>query len=89
MAPAMTKTKSWTVRGLRVNKIKNRDSRWGPGHVHWVIWIPGDHLYVRICRRFASSERALGGVLDWGNVPRDEDVTCQLCLNAWEAIHEE
>lgn len=86
-------TKSWTFRKTRVNKHKNRDSRWGPGKVHWLIYIPkassenhnGFGYYVRACLRFSEAENALGGVMgDIGNVTKDTPVTCKICQR-WEA----
>lgn len=85
-------TKSWTRKGARVNKTRNRPHKWGPGKVHWLIYIGkkdpanqnGFGYYVRACVRAAYSEHCLGGHMgSTGNVTKDEPVTCLRC-QAWE-----
>lgn len=82
-------TRSWVVKGQRVNKSRNRDSQWGPGRVHWTIYVPksdpenrnGSGYWIYTCRMNDWTEHALGGTVgSIGNVPRDEPVTCKNCL---------
>lgn len=81
-------TKSWTRKGQRVNKVRARNHKWGEGKVHWVLLIAKDdkrnvegfRYYVKACVQNAESSHWLGGS-DWGNVPKDEPVTCKKCLN--------
>lgn len=86
-------TKSWIRKGIRVNKTRNRDHKWGAGKVHWLIYVKKDHplnrwgftYYVRACVRSAASEHALGGHSgSTGNVTKDTPVTCKICQR-WEA----
>lgn len=86
-------TQSWTFRKIRVNKLKNRDHKWGPGKVHWVIYISkaapenryGFGYYVKACQRFSDTEHMLGGTNgSVGNVTKDTPVTCKICQR-WEA----
>jgi hypothetical protein len=77
------KTPSWTVqRGkktVRVNKKRNRKSRWGPGKVHWMIYSPEWKAYYKACRTPDNLLFILGGETDVGNVPRDEEISCRNC----------
>jgi hypothetical protein len=88
-------TKSWQRRGKKVNKHRNRDHKWGPGHVHWLRWISkhdesnvnGFGYWVRLCRMHDRGEHLLGGVNgDIGNVLKDEPVTCKICLNLEDVL---
>jgi len=78
------KTKSWIVqRGgekVRVNKMLNRRSRWGPGKIHWVVHVPLWDAYRKACRAPDDLLLILGGESRWGNVPRGEKISCQSCL---------
>lgn len=94
-APAVDPcTKSWILKGARVNKTRNRDHKWGTGKVHWLIYISKKDsanvfgyksgYYVRACLRDSYNENCLGGHSGYtGNVVREEPVTCRRCL-AWE-----
>lgn len=86
----MKSTKSWIRKGQRVNKLKNRDHKWGQGKVHWVIYIGKKDprnagagyygtYYVKACQPDHQGDHMLGGT-DWGNVPKDEPITCLHCL---------
>lgn len=90
-------TKSWIRRGKRVNKLRNRDHKYGAGKVHWMIYISktdernvyryASGYYVRLCRMEDWSEHALAGPgQSAGNVPKDEPVTCRICLNLEDSI---
>jgi hypothetical protein len=86
------RTKSWARRGKKVNKHRNRDHQYGQGKVHWLAYVSKTDprnvygyrsgYYVRLCCLEVQSEHALGGTMSGiGNVPKDEPVTCKICLN--------
>ncbi|GAA2555202.1 hypothetical protein GCM10010423_65510 [Streptomyces levis] len=75
---------SWRVhRGkvaIRVNKMRNRRSKWGPGKVHWVVYDPKWNAYFKACWKPDILLISLGGETSWGNVPKDTQITCKRCL---------
>lgn len=83
-------TKAWQRRGIKVNKHRNRDHRYGAGKVHWLRYIPkagpeninGFGYWVKLCDLMDKSSHVLGGVVGGvGNVAKYEPVTCKICLN--------
>ena len=80
----MRKTPGWEIqRGeetVRVNKMRNRRSKWGPGKIHWLIYRPQWSAYVKACRTPDDLLLILGGESSWGNVEKDTEITCKSCL---------
>ncbi len=59
-------------RGVRYHKAKNRDSRWGVGKVHWMVYDRENKLWRKQCRP---------GDFGYNTTPvaYDTPVTCKRC----------